>query len=180
VARPLALVSDPAAPRSVVGVIGPAFRAVNAHCQQIVARKIGLCTAAKRPCFPGLRRGGPSGSAAPPAKNLKKSLGPRGCERGFRRPSGAGAGAGLTQAWRRPVLETFSILGAVLEPQSRGVLIRDKLESSDARGAAGDFHGVRGRRSYDGAAFFRHSRNIERPSPAQLFVISAGPLVGAF
>ena len=37
-ARPLALVSDPAAPRSVVGVIGPAFRAVNANRQQIVAQ----------------------------------------------------------------------------------------------------------------------------------------------
>ena len=30
---------------------------------------------------------------------------------------------------RSPLQETFSILGAVLEPQSRGVLIRDKLES---------------------------------------------------
>lgn len=37
-ARSLALVSDPAAPRSVVGVIGPAFRAVNANRQQIVAQ----------------------------------------------------------------------------------------------------------------------------------------------
>ena len=39
-ARSLALVSDPAAPRSVVGVIGPAFRAVNANRQQIVAQRI--------------------------------------------------------------------------------------------------------------------------------------------
>lgn len=38
-ARSLALVSDPAAPRSVVGVIGPAFRAVNANRQQIVAQR---------------------------------------------------------------------------------------------------------------------------------------------
>lgn len=37
-ARSLASVSDPAAPRSVVGVIGPAFRAVNANRQQIVAQ----------------------------------------------------------------------------------------------------------------------------------------------
>jgi hypothetical protein len=41
VARSLALVSDPAAPRSVVGVIGPTFRAVNANRQQIVAQWIG-------------------------------------------------------------------------------------------------------------------------------------------
>jgi len=40
VARSLALVSDPAAPRSVVGVIGPTFRAVNANRQQIVAQWI--------------------------------------------------------------------------------------------------------------------------------------------
>ena len=39
-ARSLALVSDPAAPRSVVGVIGPTFRAVNANRQQIVAQWI--------------------------------------------------------------------------------------------------------------------------------------------
>ena len=37
-ARSLALVNDPAAPRSVVGVIGPTFRAVNANRQQIVAQ----------------------------------------------------------------------------------------------------------------------------------------------
>lgn len=41
-ARSLALVSDPAAPRSVVGVIGPAFRAVNANRQQIVVLGTGL------------------------------------------------------------------------------------------------------------------------------------------
>ena len=40
-ARSLALVSDPAAPRSVVGVIGRTFRAVNANRQQIVAQWIG-------------------------------------------------------------------------------------------------------------------------------------------
>lgn len=42
-------------------------------------------------------------------------------------------------------------------------------------GAAGDFHGVQRRRSDDDAAFFGHSKDIERPSPALLFVISAGP-----
>jgi len=40
VARSLASVSDPAAPRSVVGVIGRTFRAVNANRQQIVAQWI--------------------------------------------------------------------------------------------------------------------------------------------
>jgi len=30
----------------------------------------------------------------------------------------------------------------------------------------------------DDAAFFRHSRDIERPLPVQLFVISAGPIEG--
>jgi hypothetical protein len=45
-------------------------------------------------------------------------------------------------------------------------------------GAASDFHGVQRRRSDDDAAFFGHSKDIERPSPALLFVISAGPSSG--
>ncbi|MET4630890.1 hypothetical protein ABIB83_007949, partial [Bradyrhizobium sp. I1.8.5] len=41
----------------------------------------------------------------------------------------------------------FSILGAVLEPQSRGVLVQTSLNRGMPVGAAGDFHWVRGRRS---------------------------------
>lgn len=65
--------------------------------------------------------------------------------------------------------------GAVLEPQSGGVLVETSLNRGMPVGAAGDFHGVQSRRSDDDAAFFGHSKDIERPSLALLFVISAGP-----
>jgi hypothetical protein len=56
----------------------------------------------------------------------------------------------------------FSILGAVLEPQSRGVLIRDKLESRGCQWGlpAICVGSVEGDHS-DEAAFFRRSRDIE-------------------
>jgi hypothetical protein len=104
-------------------------------------------------------------------KKSKKSLGPWGLPRRLLAPSPGEA--------RAPALSgNFSALDAVLEPQSRGVLVRDKLESRDASGGCPRFHGVRGRRSYDDAAFLGHSRDIERPLPASLFVISAGPPSG--
>src|SRR5437588_1179761 len=104
-------------------------------------------------------------------KKSKKSLGPWGLPRRLLAPSpGGGSGAGLSG--------NFSASDAVLEPQSRGVLVRDKLESRDASGGCLRFHGVRGRRSYDDAAFLGRSRDIERPLPALLFVISAGPPSG--
>jgi hypothetical protein len=87
-------------------------------------------------------------------------------------------GPGQTGFLRPAVQETFSILGAVLEPQSRGVLVQTSLNRGMPVGAAGDFHGVRGRHLADDAAFLRHSRDIERPLPVQLFVISAGPIEG--
>jgi len=65
----------------------------------------------------------------------------------------------------RPFLqETFSIFGAVLEPQSRGVLIRDKLESRGCQwGLPAVFMGSEEGDLADDAAFFRRSRDIERP-----------------
>ncbi|MDA9474264.1 hypothetical protein XI03_07000 [Bradyrhizobium sp. CCBAU 65884] len=69
--------------------------------------------------------------------------------------------------------------GAVLEPQSRGVLIRDKLESQGCQwGLPAVFMGSEEGDLADDAAFLRHSRDIERASPVQLFVISAGPIAG--
>jgi hypothetical protein len=68
-----------------------------------------------------------------------------------------------TGSERPAIQETFSILGAVLEPQSRGVLIRDKLESRGCQWGlpAICVGSVEGDHS-DEAAFFRHSRDIER------------------
>ena len=104
-------------------------------------------------------------------KKSKKSLGPWGLLRWLLAPSPGKA--------RAPTLSgNFSPLDAVLEPQSRGVLVRDKLESRDASGGCPRVHGVRGRRSYDDAAFLGHSRDIERALPALLFVIPAGPPSG--
>ena len=69
--------------------------------------------------------------------------------------------------------------GAVLEPQSRGVLIRDKLESRGCQwGLPAVFMGSEEGDLADDAAFFRHSRDIERAFSVQLFVISAGPFAG--
>src|SRR5262245_7072558 len=58
--------------------------------------------------------------------------------------------------------ELFSGLCAVLEPQSRGVLIRETPESLDASGGCRRFALVGGRRSTDEAAFLRPSTDIER------------------
>ena len=80
---------------------------------------------------------------------------------------------------RQTVQETFSRLGAVLEPQSRGVLIRDKLESQGCQwGLPAVFMGSEEGDLADDAAFPGHSRNIERALPVQLFVNSAGPIEG--
>jgi hypothetical protein len=68
---------------------------------------------------------------------------------------------------------------AVLEPHSRGVLIRDKLESRGCQwGLPAIFVGSEEGDLTDDAAFFGHSRDIESALPVQLFVISAGPIVG--
>ena len=64
---------------------------------------------------------------------------------------------------RPPFQETFSISGAVLEPHSRGVLIRDKLESRGCQwGLPAIWVGSEEGDRTDDAAFFRHSRDIER------------------
>jgi hypothetical protein len=78
VARSLALVSDPAAPRSVVGVIGPTFRAVNANRQQIVAQWI----VAKNHAIPRGWRTTGRADRGRAEKKLKKSLAPGGLLRG--------------------------------------------------------------------------------------------------
>lgn len=69
--------------------------------------------------------------------------------------------------------------GAVLEPQSRGVLIRDKLESQGCQwGLPAVFMGSEEGDLADDAAFPGRSRDIERALSVQLFVISAGPSEG--
>ena len=69
--------------------------------------------------------------------------------------------------------------GAVLEPQSRGVLIKDKLESQGCQwGLPAVFMGSEEGDLADDAAFLRHSREIERAFSVQLFVISAGSFAG--
>ena len=68
---------------------------------------------------------------------------------------------------------------AVLEPQSRGVLIVDKLESRGCQwGLPAVFMGSEEGDLADDAAFPGHSRDIERAFSVQLFVISAGPRRG--
>lgn len=90
-------------------------------------------------------------------------------------------GPGRSGLQRPAVQETFSIFGAVLEPHSRGVLIRDKLESRGCQwGLPAVFMGSVEGDLTDDAAFFRHSRDIESAFSVQLFVISAGPELGAF
>ena len=80
---------------------------------------------------------------------------------------------------RQTFQETFSRLGAVLEPQSRGVLIRDKLESQGCQwGLPAVFMGSEEGDLAEDAAFPGHSRDIERALPVQLFVNSAGPIEG--
>ena len=69
--------------------------------------------------------------------------------------------------------------GAVLEPHSRGVLIRDELESQGCQwGLPAVFMVSEEGDLADDAAFLRHSRDIERAFSVQLFVISAGPFAG--
>jgi hypothetical protein len=72
------------------------------------------------------------------------------------------------------------MIGAVLEPQSRGVLIRDELESQGCQwGLPAVFMGSEEGDLADDAAFPGHSRDIESAFSVQLFVISAGPLAGS-
>jgi len=69
--------------------------------------------------------------------------------------------------------------GAVLEPQSRGVLIRDELESQGCQwGLPAVFMGSEEGDLANDAAFLGHSRDIESAFSVQLFVISAGPFAG--
>lgn len=71
--------------------------------------------------------------------------------------------------------------GAVLEPHSRGVLIRDELESRDCLwGLPAIFMGSGEGDLADDATFLRRSKDIERAFSVQLFVISASPHGGAF
>lgn len=69
--------------------------------------------------------------------------------------------------------------GAVLEPQSRGVLIRDKLESRGGQwGLPAVFMGSEEGDLADDAAFPGRSRDIERAFSVQLFVIRPAPSRG--
>ena len=96
-------------------------------------------------------------------KNLKKSLRPRGLRRGSGGAPEAAWGALPGRPLAPALSGNFSILGAVLEPQSRGVLIRDKPESRGCQwGLPAVFMGSEEGDLTDDAAFFRHSRHIER------------------
>lgn len=96
---------------------------------------------------------------------------------GPRKKSPMGPGAPGMPRWRT-FRKLFRICG-----RTRATIPRrsDKrqAESSGACGGCRGFLLVGGRRSYHEAAFFGHSRDIERPPSALLFVISAGPF-GAF
>lgn len=96
-ARSLALVSDPAAPRSVVGVIGPAFRAVNANRQQIVAQWIMEKKSSDSSQLGGRRVRRP----VPHGKKSQKKFAPLGAPEGLRRRSWAPLPGGP----RRPAVQ---------------------------------------------------------------------------
>ena len=117
-------------------------------------------------------RAAPGGGGPPTRRPLGRRIGP--CPHPARAPPVVARGL-----LRPGVSGNFSIFGAVLEPQSRGVLIRDKLESRGCLwGLPAIFMGSEEGDLANDATFLRHSKDIERALPVQLFVISAGPSRG--
>lgn len=121
-ARSLALVSDPAAPRSVVGVIVPTDR----DCQRPSSTNRRTVDRRKKSHDSRPLEGHRASEPAPCEEKTEKKFASLGAPEGLQRRLAAPLRGGPS---RRLLEEVFSIFGAVLEPQSRGVLVRDELES---------------------------------------------------